>query len=71
MRYFDENPNVLKWSSEEVIVPYKSPLDGRYHRYFPDFLIRVKNKQGNLETIMIEVEHSQRDERTKTTKAFN
>jgi len=55
MRYFDENPNVLKWSSEEVIVPYKSPLDGRYHRYFPDFLIRVKNKQGNLETIMIEV----------------
>jgi len=55
MRYFDENPNVLKWSSEEVIVPYKSPLDGRYHRYFPDFLIRVKNKHGNLETIMIEV----------------
>ena len=55
MRYFDENPNVLKWSSEEVIVPYKSPIDGRYHRYFPDFLIRVKNKQGQLETIMIEV----------------
>tara|TARA_S200002703_G_scaffold147080_1_gene142621 strand:- start:57 stop:497 length:441 start_codon:yes stop_codon:yes gene_type:complete len=55
MRYFDENPNVLKWSSEEIIVPYKSPLDGRYHRYFPDFLIRVKNKQGKLETIMIEV----------------
>lgn len=55
MRYFDENPNVLKWSSEEVIVPYKSPIDGKYHRYFPDFLIRVKNKQGQLETIMIEV----------------
>lgn len=55
MRYFDENPNILKWSSEEVIVPYKSPLDGRYHRYFPDFLIRVKNKEGKLETIMIEV----------------
>lgn len=55
MRYFDENPNVIKWSSEEVIVPYKSPLDGRYHRYFPDFLIRVKNKEGKLETIMIEV----------------
>ena len=55
MRYFDDNPNVLKWSSEEVIVPYKSPLDGRYHRYFPDFLIRIKNKQGQLETIMIEV----------------
>jgi hypothetical protein len=55
MRYFDQNPNVLKWSSEEVIVPYKSPIDGRYHRYFPDFLIRVKNKQGVLETIMIEV----------------
>jgi len=68
MRYFDENPNVLKWSSEEVIVPYKSPLDGRYHRYFPDFLIRVKNKEGKLETIMIEVKPHKETKEPKPQK---
>jgi hypothetical protein len=55
MVYFDQNPNVVKWCSEEVIVPYKSPIDGRYHKYFPDFLIQVKNKYDSIETILIEV----------------
>jgi len=68
MRYFDQNPNVLQWSSEEVIVPYKSPIDGRYHRYFPDFLIRVKNKEGKLETIMIEVKPSKETKEPKPQK---
>jgi hypothetical protein len=71
MRYFDDNPNVLKWSSEEVIVPYKSPLDGRYHRYFPDFLIRIKNKQGQLETIMIEVKPYKETKEPKPQKRLS
>jgi hypothetical protein len=71
MRYFDDNPNVLKWSSEEVIVPYKSPLDGRYHRYFPDFLIRIKNKQGQLETIMIEVKPFKETKEPKPQKRLS
>ena len=74
MRYFDDNVNILKWSSEEVIVPYKSPIDGRWHRYFPDFLIRVRNKQGQLETIMIEVkplkETKEPEIRKKLTKKY-
>ena len=55
MVYFDQNPNILKWCSEEVIIPYKSPIDGRWHRYFPDFLIQVKTKEGSIDTILIEV----------------
>src|SRR5210317_1245582 len=55
MIYFDKNTNVIKWSSEEMFVPYKSPIDGRYHRYFPDFIIKIKNKLGLIETVMIEV----------------
>lgn len=55
MRYFDQNPSILGWSSEELIVPYKSPIDGRWHRYFPDFVIKVRNKYGTTETIVIEV----------------
>ena len=36
-------------------MPYRSPIDGRVHRYFPDFLVKQINKYGNKETILIEV----------------
>lgn len=55
MVYFDRNPSVLEWESEEFFIPYRSKIDGRVHRYFPDFKIKVKNAQGNIETILIEV----------------
>lgn len=55
MVYCDNNPNVLEWSSEEVIIPYRSPLDGRLHRYYPDFLIKVRTARGATDTILIEV----------------
>jgi len=38
-RYCDRNRNILEYSSEEVIIPYRSPVDNKYHRYFPDFYI--------------------------------
>jgi hypothetical protein len=37
----DKNPSVLKWSSEETIIPYRCPTDNRIHRYFVDFKITV------------------------------
>lgn len=37
----DKNPSVLKWNSEETIVPYRCPTDNRIHRYFVDFKITV------------------------------
>lgn len=55
MRYFDTNPNILEWSSEEIIIPYKSPLDMKYHRYFPDFTIKIKDKEGHIQTFIVEV----------------
>ena len=55
MVYFDNNPNVLQWGSEEVVIPYRSPIDGRLHRYFPDFLIKVRTAKGSTDTILIEV----------------
>jgi trans-aconitate methyltransferase len=39
MKWCDENKKVLEWGSEEIVVPYRSPLDGKYHRYFVDFYI--------------------------------
>ena len=55
MVYFDKNKNILKWGSEEVVIPYRSPLDNRVHRYFVDFVIRVKTADGKTETHLIEV----------------
>ena len=41
-RFCDDNSNIIKWSSENVVVPYISPLDGRVHRYFVDNFIIIK-----------------------------
>ena len=71
MRFCDLRDDVVQWQSEEIIVPYKSPIDGRYHRYFPDFLIKVRKKDGKEEVIMIEVKpyyQTQEPKKTDTGK---
>lgn len=55
MKYCDENTNVLEWSSEEVRIPYISPIDNRRHTYFVDFLMKVKDKENKIKTYLIEI----------------
>ena len=55
IKFCDENPGILGWSSEEIIIPYKHPVDGRMHRYFVDFYIRYKSKSGKIEESLIEI----------------
>jgi len=55
MKYCDSNQNILEWGSEEIIIPYKSPLDNRYHRYFPDFYIKVRENTGQIKKMIIEI----------------
>lgn len=55
MKYFDVNPSVLFWASEELIIPYLSPVDQKTHRYFPDFIAQIKNKEGFVQTYLLEV----------------
>lgn len=55
MKYFDEHPNVLEWSSEEIIIPYISPLDESWHRYFVDFYAKMKEVDGSIKTYILEV----------------
>lgn len=54
-KFLDNNPNVLRWSSEEVAIPYVKPTTGRVHRYYPDYWIEYKDKHGNLIQELIEV----------------
>lgn len=46
MVYLDNNPKIIQWSSEEVVIPYISPVDKRKHKYYPDFLVTIKNNAG-------------------------
>ena len=55
MVYCDKNENILEWGSEEVIVPYRSPIDNRYHRYFPDFYIKVRESTGKITKMIVEI----------------
>ena len=55
MNWLDKNPNIVSWASEEITIPYISPVDGRWHRYFPDFVVKVKYKKGQLRNMMLEV----------------
>ena len=74
MVYCDNNSAILEWGSEEVIIPYISPLDGRKHRYFPDFYIKVKQADGSIKKIIIEVKPKKQckppDIPKKKTKRF-
>lgn len=55
MNWLDKNPDILSWASEELIIPYKSPVDGQWHRYFPDFLVKMRTRDGRLKTMLLEV----------------
>ena len=55
MNYLDENPNVIWWASEELPIPYYSPVDKRKHRYFPDFIAQMRRSDGSIMTYVIEV----------------
>ena len=55
MRHLDTHPSILQWASEEIIIPYVSPLDNRIHRYFPDFWLKIKDKTGTINTMLVEI----------------
>ena len=55
MVWADEKSSVVRWRSEETIIPYRSPIDNKIHRYFVDFQVQVRDKNGNLQTYLIEI----------------
>ena len=74
MVFCDIKDSVLEWSSEELFIPYKSPIDSRMHRYFVDFVIKTKNKKGFTETRLIEIKPKKQcsapDKPSRKTKRY-
>jgi hypothetical protein len=67
-RYCDLNENIIEWGSEEFYIPYISPLDNRVHKYFPDFIIKVKESYGTIKTYVIEVKPKKQTTLPKRSK---
>ena len=74
MVYCDLNENILEWGSEEIALPYRSPIDNRIHRYFPDFYIKVKESSGQIKKYIIEIKPKKQtiepQVKTRKTKSY-
>jgi hypothetical protein len=73
MKYLDDHPSVLWWVSEELPIPYRSPIDQKVHRYFPDFIVRLKQANDKEITVVLEVKpykQTQKPTQKRQTKRF-
>jgi hypothetical protein len=64
-RFCDNNPNVVKWGSENVVIPYISPLDGRVHRYYVDNYVVIK-EDNTLKRYLVEIKPYKQTKRPET-----
>ena len=73
MKFCDENTNVIRWASEEVVIPYVSPVDKKPHRYFVDFLVEIKTPEG-IKTWLVEIKPlkqcKQPEKKSRVTRTY-
>lgn len=55
LKFFDSNPNILEWNSEDVVIQYYSQADQKKRRYMVDFYIKYRNAKGEIITEILEV----------------
>lgn len=70
-RWFDDNQRILEWTSESVVIPYKSPVDEKVHRYFVDFSFKFKDSEGKVVHYLAEAKPHKftlKPEKTKNKK---
>jgi hypothetical protein len=74
MDWLDTNINVIRWASEEIVIPYVSPIDNKVHRYFTDFYVEARGRDGELRKMILEVKPKAQTQEPKrpqrTTKRY-
>lgn len=63
MKNLDQRENVIRWSSEDIAIPYINPLDemknppvyGKVRHYYVDFFFTKRNSDGSEQDYIIEV----------------
>lgn len=69
MRWCDTNPAVLTWASEGIVIPYFSATDQKAHRYFVDFLVKIKKADGTTRNYLVEIKPDEQTRPPKKTKS--
>lgn len=69
MRFCDQHPNVSKWASEAIKIPYRNPLTGKQTIYVPDFFIAYADKKGKQRVELIEVKPANQAIKEKTGRS--
>ena len=72
MVYCDQSTHILEWASEEISIPYVSPIDRKRHKYYPDFYIKYKTRDGKIKKSLIEVKPKKQTQKptNKKTKSY-
>jgi hypothetical protein len=55
LRHCDMSNDVVRYSSEAVMIPYTSPIDKRVHRYYVDFYVEIGRPDGVVSKWLLEV----------------
>ena len=69
MKWCDATPSITEWGSEEIFIPYVSPLDNKRHKYYPDFYVKVSNKKYIVEVKPLK-QTKEPKRRKKVTKGY-
>lgn len=67
-QWADRSPAVIKWSAEQIVVPYYNPIKQRKARYIVDMYIKYKNRYGEIKEDLIEIKP---DSETRPPKRGN
>lgn len=74
MRWCDSNENILEYGSEEFCISYYNPVKQKVCKYFPDFIIKVREQNGETKTYLIEVKPKKQTKppvkKSRATKSF-
>lgn len=65
-KFFDGNPNIIRWGSEEIAIPYIKPTTGKLHKYYPDIYVEYINNNREYVKEIIEIKP---ETQTKTSTA--
>ena len=71
-KFCDNNPNIIKWASEEIPIHYYKP-DPRTGGlvssiYYPDIFLVLKDKNGNYKKQLIEIKPFKQSKPSKARK---
>lgn len=66
--FLDNNPHILRWSSEGFCIPYIKPTDQKIHKYYPDYYIEYRSSNGQLVREVLEVKPLAQTKRPRQRK---